>query len=789
MIRFKLIPLCLFCLLTIQGCESRAEYDAEGLFKQVSPSIVTVQTFDEKGRQQGQGSGVVVDKGRIVTNCHVVREADSLKIASGSEEYAASWTLTDPSRDICILSVDGMVAPAVDIRKMGDVKIGEPVFAVGNPLGFTLSVSSGLVSSISPYRDEPVIVASVPLSPGSSGGGLFDTRGRLLGITTAILTAGQSLNIVLPADWIAELSKRGVAPPPSSVIPGPEPRWMEEAQALQGAGNFPEFERHVRKWREAQPKSALAAAYLGVALFEKNPTEAEMALREAVRLDDRNEFAWFVLAKVLYRLDRRDEAKQLLQKAELINPNHGSVYATKAEWLLTDGKPKEAYATVRDAIRVEPGVGDHWRLLGIIADRLNRADESAKAYKAALRLNPMDASAKQALSNVLARNGKADAARLTLGNEIDNNPSSAGTWISIGFTESGRKHYADAEKAFRKAIEIAPETSNAWIGLGAVLTETNRLKEAEQAYDKAYDSKPNNPGVIAEILTNRGNVKSKLGDKRAALADIEAAVKIDPTYINAYRSLGILKVEVRDHRAVVDAFGKVITSDLAGPDDWATLAESLEAIGDNKAALEALEKSEKLDPNNPKTLQALTGYYGRNGDLQKALVYIERALKIDSSSAVNWSSKGYALLKLGRLPEAISTLETATNLDPQFANAWINLGEAQMRSNNLGKAITSLERAVSLAPTAPDARLYLAQSYLNSRQAEKARTHANALLKAQPELPQALAIVTLADLMDNNSAAALTNYRKIQARSPQIARSVKAMAISQGLSGAQTLPD
>ncbi|MBD9355438.1 serine protease [Methylomonas albis] len=787
--RVKLISWYLSCLLTMLGCETRAEYDAEGLFKQVSSSIVTIQTFDEKGRQQGQGSGVVVDKDRIVTNCHVIREADSLKVAAGSQVYAAAWTQTDPSRDICVISAEGIVAPPIDTRKMGNVKIGETVFAVGNPLGFGLSVSSGLVSSISPYRDEQVIVASVPLSPGSSGGGLFDSRGRLLGITTAILTAGQNLNIVLPADWIAEMSKRGTAPPPPSVSPGPEPRWMEETIALQHAGNLLEFENHVRKWRETQPNSALAAAYLGVALGGKNPKEAEAALRDAVRLDDRNEFAWFVLAKLLYRLDQRDEAKQILQKALQLSPNHGSAYSTKAEWLLADNKPKEAYAAVQDAIRVEPGVVEHWRWLGVIADRLDRAEESAKAYQTALRLNPMDDASKQALSNVLARNGKADAARLILGKDSDSNPSNAGTWLSMGFTESARKHYGDAEKAFRKALEISPGNSNAWVGLGVVLTETNRLKDAEQAYDKAYDSKPDDRGVVAEILTNRGNVKSKLGDKRAALADIETAIRTDPTYANAYRSLGILKVEARDHRAVVEAFRKVVASNIVGADDWATLGEALEALGEKSEALEALKKSEKLNPNSQQVLQKLTGYYGRNGDLQKALDYIERAIKIDSSVAAHWSSKGYALLKLNRLPEAISSLETATNLDPQFPSAWINLGEAQMRSNNLGKAIQSLEKAVTLAPAALDARLFLAQSYLSSRQADKARTHANAMLKAQPELPQALAIVTLAYLMDNNYDAALTNYRKIQARSPQIAKSVKAVGISQGLTGAQALPD
>nr|WP_225587790.1 serine protease [Methylomonas fluvii] len=760
------------------------------MFKYVSPSVVTIIAFDEKGQQEGQGSGVAIDKDRIVTNCHVVRETHSLKVTAGDHDYAATWTQADPTRDICLLSVEGLTPmPLPEFRLLDDLKIGETVYAVGNPLGFGLSVNSGLISSISPYRDEQVILASVPLSPGSSGGGLFDSRGRLLGITTAILSAGQNLNIVLPANWVTELNKRGVAAPAVAEFPGPEPHWMEEAQALQAAAKLSEFEKHVRNWRAAQPDSSMAAAYLGVATITQNSAESEAALRDAVRLDDRNEFAWFVLAKLLYSQGHKNEAKQILQKAEQIAPTQGNLYTTKAEWLLEDGKLKEAYSAVQQAIRLEPGVSDHWRILGMVTDRLNQADESAKAFRTALRLNPLDDKIKQALSNVLARNGNPDAAHLAIGKNTDNNPSSAGTLVSMGFTESNRKHYADAEKAFRKAIEIAPETTNAWTGLGGVLQSTNRLKEAEQAYDKAYTLRPDNPKIVAEILANRGNVKSKLGDKQGALQDIQAAVRLDPSSGNVWRSLGILKQENRDYKGVVEAFSKVVNSEVADGADWASLGEALEMLGEKKQALETLEKAEKLAPNNALVLQRLTGYYGRNGDLQKALAYIERALKIDPSTAVNWSSKGYALLKLGRLPEAVSALETATNLDPQLPNAWINLGEAHMRSNNLGKAIPSLEKAITLAPAALDARLYLAQSYLNSRQAEKARTHANVALKAQPELPQALAIVTLAYLMDNNRDAALTNYHKIKARSPQLAQSVKAMAVSQGVSGAQALPD
>lgn len=224
-----------------------------------------------------------------------------------------------------------------------------------------------MVSTISLYRNEQVIVASISLSPGSSGGGLFDKRGRLLGITTAILSAGQNLNIVLPAEWIAELSKRGEASPAAIKIPEPEPRWIEEAQALSSTGNLSALEKHALEWRENQPSSALAAAYLGLALIDNRPIDAEAALREAVRLDDKNEYAWFLLSLLLQQQGQKDEAEQALMRAQKLLPNHGGIYKLRAKWLLSANKLKEAYSVILEAIRLEPGVNDHWRTLGIIS--------------------------------------------------------------------------------------------------------------------------------------------------------------------------------------------------------------------------------------------------------------------------------------------------------------------------------------------------------------------------------------------------------------------------------------
>jgi len=207
--------------------------DAQQVFARVAPSVVTVRTFDSQGVDDGQGSGVVIARAQVVTNCHVVREAASLRVLAADKEFAAAWRRQDPARDICLLEVAGLTAPAVVLRRSQTVEAGETVFAVGNPLGLGLTVSRGLLAVKDVKGGQPVLAATAAVSPGSSGGGLFDREGRLLGITTAILGNGQNLNLILAADGLERLAADGKAPAQTPAPPAPDPRWSDEARALQ----------------------------------------------------------------------------------------------------------------------------------------------------------------------------------------------------------------------------------------------------------------------------------------------------------------------------------------------------------------------------------------------------------------------------------------------------------------------------------------------------------------------------------------------------------------------------
>ena len=195
---------------------------AKDVFAKVARSVVVVLAMDEQGKTTGQGSGVVVGDYEVVTNCHVLGEAADVAVRqaadwSGRETYrmAASLLAQNDERDLCLLFVDQLPEPpAAQAVRLGAAKVlavGEEVYAVGAPAGLELSLSRGVVSQLRGAfgkRSAPLVQTDAAISPGSSGGGLFNQSGELVGITT-FKWRGESLNFALPGEWIEELRAQG----------------------------------------------------------------------------------------------------------------------------------------------------------------------------------------------------------------------------------------------------------------------------------------------------------------------------------------------------------------------------------------------------------------------------------------------------------------------------------------------------------------------------------------------------------------------------------------------------
>ena len=185
----------------------------EVLFDMVSPSVWVVRTQDEAGRALALGSAVVVGPGRLITNCHVLARAKAVAVARENVTYGATLEFPDPDRDLCQLKVANFHAPAVAIAAPQTWRVGARVYAIGSPRGLETTISDGLLSGIRRNEQDQIeaLQITVPISPGSSGGGLFDAQGRLVGITTMILRNAQNVNFAVPSSWIAEVPERAQA--------------------------------------------------------------------------------------------------------------------------------------------------------------------------------------------------------------------------------------------------------------------------------------------------------------------------------------------------------------------------------------------------------------------------------------------------------------------------------------------------------------------------------------------------------------------------------------------------
>ncbi len=184
--------------------------EPDQLFERLSPSIWAVSVYDAAGSRTGGGSAVVIGPEELVTNCHVLARVQTITVKRENMQHDARLLNPDIERDLCILRAKDMVAPPVQIAPLASIRVGQRVYAIGVPRGAEQSLSDGLVSSLPRGRNDAIqnIQISIPISPGLSGGGLFDQQGRLLGITTWNSLDAQNQYFARPAEWINDVPAR-----------------------------------------------------------------------------------------------------------------------------------------------------------------------------------------------------------------------------------------------------------------------------------------------------------------------------------------------------------------------------------------------------------------------------------------------------------------------------------------------------------------------------------------------------------------------------------------------------
>ena len=240
-IRFSSVafPLTLLLAEVVTAQSARPRNDIPAIAKAANGAIVSIITSNKDGKPVAQGTGFLVSTdGRIVTNYHVVKGASSaiVKLPDGAFYDVDGVVAFDKARDLAVIKAHGQNFRVVTLGNSDRVQVGEEIVAIGSPLSLESTVSSGIVSGIRTIEEEggKFLQVTAPISPGSSGGPLFNMAGQVVGVTTLYLKGGENLNFAIPINdakrlLLAESTKTQTLPNEPEPVEAQTP---EAAKAL-----------------------------------------------------------------------------------------------------------------------------------------------------------------------------------------------------------------------------------------------------------------------------------------------------------------------------------------------------------------------------------------------------------------------------------------------------------------------------------------------------------------------------------------------------------------------------
>jgi hypothetical protein len=352
------------------------------LFQRVSPSVFVVEALDENGKTLALGSAVAIARDSLITNCHVVQDGFFLRVRRGKENWAAKLIQAVPNHDLCGLRPSGLALQPVEVRPSSKLATGEHVYAIGSPGGLELTFSEGVISALRETEGVHMIQTSAPISPGSSGGGLFDTQGNLVGVTTFYLKEGQSLNFALPGEWVSgTLSSSTEAAAKSSTR-------LSDAEL--------ESRARLEIGLEAVKKEGYhTAVHSFLMCADLRQSDASQAWFELGNLGEMATLyrspAYETLRREFQSSPQKAQAMAVaaFEKAIELKPDYAKAWRELA-WahLWLEKRYGQAITAAKEATRLAPGDWNSWIILGDVYIETKSYDEAIEAFQQGLKVTP-----------------------------------------------------------------------------------------------------------------------------------------------------------------------------------------------------------------------------------------------------------------------------------------------------------------------------------------------------------------------------------------------------------------
>jgi S1-C subfamily serine protease len=325
-------------------------------------AVATLTALDARGRAIAQGTGFfITNNGVLVTAYHVLKGAATVRahLPSGAYYVFKEIRAADEKADIAVLQFDATDTPSVTALGDSDkLRVGDEVYAIGTPAGLEGTVSTGSISNpVQEIGGRSFIQFTAPVSPGSSGGGLFDTDGEVIGITAALIASpeAQNLNLAVPINTYRDV----LAGTASQLMRGSPELYYSLGNLADNKG---EWDQAIHYYQEA---IALDANYLnaysglGGDYFEKHQFDLEVAnYLKATEIDPKDPDSFYWLGTAYEDTGNFDDAIAAYVMALKIEPDHMMALHDLAILYLAEGKVDEARELLPRISNLNPGWGN-----------------------------------------------------------------------------------------------------------------------------------------------------------------------------------------------------------------------------------------------------------------------------------------------------------------------------------------------------------------------------------------------------------------------------------------------
>ena len=203
-------PKIIFLLITFLATSSTIASASLGknIYQKSINSLVYIEAYDNGDRLISQGSGFFIEKNKVVTNFHVIKNSTYLLMYNidGKFTICDKVYTYDIEKDIAILQSNAQSIP-LKIKYKDNPSIGDNIFVISSPRGFKFTISDGILSGNRKINNVNLYQMTAPISPGSSGGAVFDDNGNVIGIASSYFKDGQNINFSIPIIYTKDLIK------------------------------------------------------------------------------------------------------------------------------------------------------------------------------------------------------------------------------------------------------------------------------------------------------------------------------------------------------------------------------------------------------------------------------------------------------------------------------------------------------------------------------------------------------------------------------------------------------